>query len=98
VKDGILLKDEAMDKLEVSGATFLKAMRDKAREICKLNGTVNSDDLRKFAETWGIVPPSKYHWGNVFSPKEFVYAGTVRSKRPSNHARRIIKWKLKKRR
>ena len=90
---GEQLKDINLDRIESSQPEFLDTMRAKGMEISRVKGFVTTDDLREAADSLGIIAESPNHWGCVLREPMFKTVGMTRSRRPSNHGRRIFKWR-----
>jgi len=84
-----------MDLVEFNNQGFVFSMRKLARQMIKQCGKITCDDLRIIADKYGIEPDHPNAWGSIFKTKDFIECGFQKSKRISNHARRIIVWTLK---
>ena len=84
------------DSVASHNGDFLDAMRSLAYEVCKRNGVVTSDDLRRGADTMGIAPDHQNAWGAIWRGNKFIKTGKyIASRIPSNHSRMIAEWRLK---
>ncbi len=88
-KTGEQLKQEALDKVEVSGSAWLDKARQVARDIAQRTGKVTADDV---IEQVGL-PPNYKTAGAIFR-YGFRRVGYTKSTRPSNHARLLSVWAL----
>jgi hypothetical protein len=90
---GTEAKKNALASFEIRAADWLALARHTAREICRSQGTVSSDDV--LAE---IGMPEGFHHnvvGAIFNSREFVRVGFRRTRRPQGHARMIGVWSRK---
>ncbi len=76
--------------------TDLQFARSIARELCRLQGVTNADEVgRLLYERHGIktLGPAA---GSIFKSSEFEWAGEfVKSGRKTNHSRLLRVWRLK---
>ena len=75
------------------GLAWLSRVRREALRVAAKNGTVTSDDLRRWADANSDYPHHPNAWGAVFRSKGWATDGLARSNHPTNHARRIFIWK-----
>ena len=92
---GIRGRDDGIERVIGNNECFATTMRGIARIIARRRGIVTSDDLREIASQYGIQPNHENAWGGIFRGKEWVCAGFIKSKLPSNHARTIRTWRLR---
>ena len=71
---------------------FLEEIRDYAQRFAELNGEINIDDLRTYADLIWLKPDHKNVWGCVFHGKHWHCIGFQPSKLVSNHGRVIRRW------
>lgn len=89
------LKIEGIEMVEEHNADFLTVVRRAARLHVHRHGYVTTDDLHKYAETFGVHPNHPNAWGAVFHGGEWETVGYAKSQRPKSHARMIRKWTLR---
>lgn len=93
-------RDKGVRKVADNNREWLLKVRSIAVEIAKRNGAVSSDDVRRYAMKNGIPEPHHPNaWGSLFrvSPEKgtrWIPVGYVPSKKTTNHARRIVVWRL----
>lgn len=85
-----------MDLVEFNGQGFVHSMRKLAKQLLKDTPFITIDDLRIIADKYGIEPHHSNAWGSVFRTKEFEACGFQKSEIVSNHARRVLQWRLAK--
>ena len=85
-------KSIGLDRVSVGAEEFIDMMRETAIEICKRQGSVSSDDLRRVADMAGIEPHHPNAWGAIFRGKHWECVARKRSELVSNHAREIRVW------
>ena len=89
------LRRKGLDQAERGSQEFVAQMREIAKLICSITGEVSSDDLREVADKFGLQPKHCNAWGAVFREEVgFKPLRFEKSRRPSNHSRRILVWKL----
>lgn len=81
--------------VEFNGEGFVKSMREIARNLLKENDYITIDDLRVIADKYDITPHHQNAWGSIFRSKEFEACGMQKSEIVSNHARRILQWRMR---
>jgi len=91
---GDALKQSALFTLECTAQVFLETMRSHARQVCRRQGYVTSDDLREYADSLGLAPHHKNAWGAVLKRPDFHAVGYVPSRLPTNRHRVIRRWVL----
>ena len=79
-----------------NGEGFVKSMRELARNLLKETDYITIDDLRIISDRYDITPHHQNAWGAIFKTKDFEACGMQKSEIVSNHARRILQWRLKK--
>jgi hypothetical protein len=89
---GRQLKEQGLDTTEMTNQAFVKMMRNYAIALCEQTGSVSSDDLRRYAATYGVRPAHSNAWGSIFRGKEWSAIGRIKSELSSNHAREIRVW------
>jgi len=72
-------------------AEAIACLRCEAR--AEVAGTATSDDLRRYAEAYGMQPTTEKAWGGIFRGPHWVAVGRVRSIYKSNNARMIRVWR-----
>lgn len=90
---GTEAKKNALASFEVRAADWLALARKTARDICRDQGTVTSDDI-----LGEIGMPEGLHHnvvGAIFASGEFIRVGFRRTRRPQGHARMIGVWSRK---
>lgn len=86
-------RDEGIDQVSSHNLGFMDAARSVARMLCRVQGTVTSDDVRKHSQ---VEPDHPNAWGAVFRSKEFEFTGEYRqSKLVSRHGAMQRVWRLK---
>jgi len=85
-----------MNLVEFNGEGFVKSMRELARKLLKETDYITIDDLRIISDRYDIKPHHSNCYGAIFKTKEFEACGMQKSEIVSNHARRVMKWRLKK--
>jgi hypothetical protein len=88
-------RDEGIQAVSHSNATFIETVRSAARMICRKNGTVSADDVREWAKQRGIEPTHKNAWGAVFCKSEFEFVCYFRSRQLSGRGNLISRWRLR---
>ena len=78
--EGTVLKDEGQRLVESHNDDFVLRMRQEARKICFVHGSVTSDDLREYAQQRGLVPKHRNAYGAIFLGKEWESIGYERSR------------------
>jgi len=91
-EDGITSKAAGLARVEQTAPTFLFLVRLEAKRLSAKNGSVTADDVREYADSVGLRPPTKHAWGAVFSERGWRQTGWVRSRRPANHSHRNPVW------
>ena len=91
--DGEYLKEVGMRVAEKNNQEYVDTLREIGRMIATEKGTVCIDDVRAVADVMGIKPKHPNCHGSVFN-RDFREVGMIKSRRPSNHARRIGNYKL----
>jgi len=92
--EGEKLKQLGLNLVEDHNFDFVAKMRAKAVEICRRNGSVTIDDLRRYSDLTGITPNHQNAWGTVFRGRPFIRSRMKRSTYASNHARMISVWEM----
>jgi hypothetical protein len=87
--DAEAAKRKGLDAVEVNDSAFIFYMRNAAKEIAYINGSVSTDDLRKYGEQWDLAPHSPNSWGSILRGKDWEVIGRKKSAVVSNHAREI---------
>lgn len=85
-------RNAGMDRVAANNAAFLEVARRFAREYCRRNGSVTSDQVRVYMTSIGMRPSSKNAWGCLFKERGWTCVGRRKSELPSNHARWIGEW------
>ncbi len=93
---GDSLKQNGMDAAASKAGEALQLARAIAVELCKLKGACTADDVGKILyERHGITTLGPAA-GSLFRSPEFEHTGRfLKSARVSNHARRLMEWRLK---
>lgn len=91
---GQQLRDEGIRRVSRGNVEFLKWARSVAREIAYRRGRVTTDDLRVYADAYGIEPSHPNVWGAIFRVPGWRHVGWAPSRRPSAHARYVRVWAL----
>tara|TARA_R110002110_G_scaffold16569_14_gene71669 strand:+ start:169 stop:513 length:345 start_codon:yes stop_codon:yes gene_type:complete len=89
-------RDEGVALVASHNETWIKWAREEARKIARRCGVVSSDDVRAIADREMRQPTHCNAWGALFRTKEWVEVGRQKSKRITNHARRISVYTLRK--
>lgn len=82
-------RESGQDRVESHNREFVAQMRIIAKQICKERGTVSTDDLRRYADAHGIVPPHFKAYSVIFRGKDWAFVAWKPSEIPSNNGRRI---------
>ena len=78
----------------VSRYSWVDSARGVAEAICRVRGTVTTDDIHHVMNAEPAPHPNA--WGALFHDKRFAWTGEyVKSKRPEAHARMIRVWRLR---
>ena len=93
---GLFLRDNGLDSVENNNLTWVQRMRKIAQRICREQGEVCADDLRRIADSTADQPGHVNAWGAVFRGKDWRVIGRRKSITPSAHAREIKVWKYQK--
>jgi hypothetical protein len=88
-------KDTGIASVESHNPTFVEKMRARAIEVATSEGTVTSDDLRRYGKAYGIEPNHPNAWGAIFRGNLWRSVGRKKSTLNSNHSREIRVWSLK---
>lgn len=88
------LKEEGIEKVELSNQEFLDKARDVAKRFARTYKEVSSDDIRSWAQATGLKPAHQNAWGAVFKHPAFEPCGFTTSDWPSTHGRVIRTWRL----
>lgn len=88
-------RDAGIAAVAARNQTFLETVRGAARMICRRQGTVTADDVRKWADENGIEPTHRNCWGAVFKTPDFEFAGLTRSAQVQGHGNRICIYRIK---
>ena len=91
----IKARDAGIAAISSRNQTFLETVRGAARMICRRQGTVTADDVRKWADENGIEPKHRNCWGAVFKTPDFEIAGFTRSSQIQGHGNRICVYRIK---
>ena len=95
--EGIKKRDEGIKEVAGKNSFVTGLLRIKAKEISRLNGSVSSDDLRKFADSEGLTVTTPEAWGamvnGIFRERGWQLIGRKQSEIVSNHGREIKIWK-----
>lgn len=91
--EGEKRREEGISRVSGNSALFLRHIRRVAEDYSRINGSVTSDALRKYAYDFLLVPHHPNAWGAVFRGKNWKCIGRVNSAWPPNHARSISVWK-----
>jgi len=86
------LKREGQERVAAKNEAWLKNIREFARVVCNIEGSVTTDALRQYASLYHREPTHHNAWSAVFSQKGWKRIGYVQSKRPEAHARPIGVW------
>lgn len=86
-------KQMGLDLVSDHNPDFLKIVRNRANLMCRLNGSVSSDELRAWADEVGVFPKHPNAWGAVFR-HGFRRIEMRPSFRPSAHHRLVSVWAL----
>ena len=94
MKQGQLLKEQGLARVEANNADFISKMRATAYILCRANGNVTADHLRVRARNLNVEPTHPNCWGAIFRSKDFKAIGYTQSTTPSCHGRTIRVWAL----
>ena len=89
---GEQLRDEGIERVTSHNEEWIAWVRQLARKICALHGSVTTDDLRAWAAIEHRHPDHPNAWGGVFRAKGWVRVGYTKSERALAHARPIGVW------
>jgi len=93
IMTAIRRKAEGLDRAESGAGDFVPLMRKVAHRIATEQGSVCSDDLRRYAAEHGIAPSHPNGWGAVFrAGAGFRLIGRRKSTWPSAHRREVKVW------
>ena len=84
---------EGIEQVAYANSAFVASMRIMAYAIATQQGTVTSDDLRRYASERGMKPTHPNAWGSIFREVGWKADGMTRSKVRSNHGRMIRVWR-----
>jgi len=92
---GLRDKKKGMNQAALPKSEVLELCRDEAERICRRQGTVTSDDVRR-ALNLAPVGTNQQNWiGSIFKDKRFVSTGEmVKSTIRRNHGRLLTVWRL----
>ena len=88
-------RDFGINAVAERNQTFLETVRGAARMICRNQGSVTADDVRKWADENGYAPSNKNCWGAVFKSPDFVAVGFTTSRQVQGHGNRLVRWALR---
>ena len=88
-------RDAGIKKVAGKNKAFLDLMRPVARDICRIQGWVSSNELRAWADMNGVAPNHYNAWGAVLTTKEFVPGEYIVSEQPQGHCNRVRRWTLR---
>ncbi len=86
-------KDQGIKQVADNNKHFVKVAKNLALALCKKNGTVTCDDVRKICH----LEPLHYNaWGSVFRDKRFEFTGRMQpSTNVKGHGNLQRVWRLR---
>lgn len=90
---GMERKREGIEAVSIHNSDWLAWIRKVAKDICRRNGSVASDDLRTICQTHKREPDHPNAWGAVFREAGWEPVGRRQSATDSAHAREVKVWR-----
>ena len=85
-------KDDGRAKLEAKHGTFVRELREAAKQHALVFGSVTADEVRRIAEARGLRAPHPNCWGCIFKGSGWRRIGERPSVIVSNHGHRNPVW------